>query len=104
MLNFVFYLCLLQLHSDPRDQSRMDQTTDLAVHRPGLAVDYKKCFVGRRNHVVTENTGRGYWTVGVAPLRQRLKHCLAYACDHFYFTCEPKKSKKIERYTDKSHL
>jgi len=81
----------------------MDQTADLAVHRPGFAVDHKQRFIGWRNHIVTENTGRGYWTVRVTPLRQRLEHGLAYAGDHFYFTCGPIKSKD-EHYTDTSHL
>lgn len=72
----------------------MDQTADLAVHRPGLAVDHEQSFVGRRDHVVTEDTGSGYWAVGVTPLRQRLKHSLAHAGDHFHFTCGQIKYKK----------
>jgi len=86
-LSSVFFRSL-QLHGDPRDQSGMDQTSDLAVHRPGLAVDHEQRFVGRRDHVVTEDTRRGYRAVRVTPLRQRLEHGLAHAGDHFHFTCD----------------
>lgn len=87
----------LELHGDPRDESGVHKTADLAVDGARLAVDHEQRLVGGRDHVVTEDSGRRYRAVGVAPLRQRLRHRFSHARDHFHFACGQGERKKKQK-------
>lgn len=75
----------------------MNKPANLAVNRSCLAIDYKQCFIGWCDHVVTKHPRGCNGSVWCVPLSEGWMHGLAHPCDHLHFPCNETVRKSLVR-------